>query len=83
MKSILPNQYEIEKQFNSRVDKFYRRTKLEKYYALPTFIKKRDLAVFTFSSSFFYLSLTARTFIVHCKLKVTSKCQRKMRSIVF
>ena len=77
MKSILPDQYAVEKQFNSRVDNFFAKYEISKKLRRCNFRKQRVLAVWKFLSSFFCLYLVARTSIVHCNPKLTPGMPQK------
>ena len=81
MKSILPEQYEVEKQFNSRTDLFYSNIKLVKYCIAQTSVNKKEIAVLGSSSSFFFLSSQARAFTGLYNPRFTREALKRMRYI--
>jgi len=60
MKSILPEQYEVEKQFNSRVDDFFSRNRIGKILNSSNFCKQKGISCFILFKFVFLLTFSGK-----------------------
>jgi len=77
MKSILPEQYEIEKQFSSRVNVFLSRHEIGKILHCSNFQKEKGVSCFDLFKFIFLLVFTGKNLYRNLQSKVGSERPEK------